>query len=88
MGSPYVHFLEELKSIDESDYGDFMRKVNEYIVELKDNKAAITTAQIEKKIDEIQTYVQYRPSWNINWTREQLNKDAEELIFLEAVGSL
>ena len=88
MASPYVHFLQEISSIEENDYGDFMRKVNEYLIELKENKNAVRTLEIEQIVDEIQRYIQFRPNWKIPETRERLTQDIEKLIHLEAVNSL
>ncbi len=87
MGSPYVHFLEQLSSIYDTDYGDYMRKVNCYLTELKEDKSAIKTPEILKKIEEIQDYIQYEPNWDIPTTQKKVLKDTEKLIYLEAVNS-
>ena len=67
--------------------GDFMRKINHELINMKKNKSAIEVAEIENKINEIQTYVQYYPNWNLTSTKEKLIGDVEELIHLEAIHS-
>ena len=88
MGSPYVHLLEQVNSIIDTDYGDYMRKVNNYLTELLENKTAVMTPAMLEKIIEIQNYIQFTPNWDVSMTQNKLLKDAENLIYLEALNSL
>lgn len=73
------HFIHEIKSIDDLDYGDFMRKANAYLLEFKDHvpHRSREKSSIDRKIEEIQLYLQYYPNWEIESTRERLLSDAE-----------
>lgn len=88
MGSPYIHFMEQVNSISEADYGDYMRKLNAYLVELKENKTAVMTPEILNKIEEMQRYIQFMPNWDISSTQEKVLEDADRLIQMESLGSL
>lgn len=83
MKTPAEIFLEQIKNINESDYGDFMRKANSYLLELKDKEEVAHQFSLRNKIITIQDYLQYRPNWDIQSTLQQLIEDAEEMIMLE-----
>lgn len=85
MSSPYVQFLKHIRSIDETDYGDFMRKANLYLNELKEEPSAAENPVIAERIEAMQKYIQYHPNWDIPTTREQIEMDTENLIFLESL---
>ena len=85
MSNPYVHFLKQVKSIDETDYGDFMRKANLYLNELKEEKSTVENPVIADRIVAMQKYIQYHPNWDIPSTLEQIEIDTENLIYLESV---
>ncbi len=87
MGSPFIHFLDELSAISETDYGDFMRKVNSYLLELKENDIAKNSAEISEKLDNMQDYVQFHPNWDLESTKEKIFRDADKLVDLESRNS-
>ena len=80
--------MEQANSITETDYGDYMRKLNAYLIELKENKAAIMTPEILAKIEEMQNYIQFMPNWDISSTQEKVLQDTDRLIQLESLSSL
>lgn len=75
------HFIHEIGSIDDLDYGDFMRKANAYLLEFKDHVPSRSREKhsILQKIDEIQLYLQYYPNWQIESTRLRLLSDAQDI---------
>lgn len=87
MSSPYVQFLKQIKSIDDTDYGDFMRRANLYINELQEDSATVANPIIADRIEAMKQYVQYHPNWDIESTREYIETDAENLIFLDSIYS-
>ena len=79
--------MEEVNTMVETDYGDFMRKVNSYLENLKDDENAVHSPDISEKISEMQEYLQFHPNWNIPSTREKILHDADQLIHLESQNS-
>ena len=72
-------FKQDICEILDSDYGDFMRKANVYLQSLKAAGKARANPEIEKRIAEMQLYIQYFPNWNVDSTRSRILKDAEAL---------
>ena len=70
-------FKTDLSGILESDYGDFMRKANQQILELKKELSYLHYPDVDRTIEEIQNYVQFYPTWMIESTREKAIKDAK-----------
>lgn len=68
-------FIENLNSIDESDYGDFMRKANVYLNYLKDDLSPMPQ-DVRSKLFEMQLYLQFISSWEIEPTRRRIITDA------------
>lgn len=87
MGNPYVQFLKQIKSIDDTDYGDFMRRANLYLNELQDESPSVANPVIAERIQAMKQYVQYKPNWDIESTRQNIEADAENLIFLDSIYS-
>jgi hypothetical protein len=72
-------FIMDIDEIHESDYGDFMRKANNYILKLRRRMRNFHDQDIDHKIDEMQDYVQFHPSWEVEATREKVLHDANTL---------
>ncbi len=68
-------FIENVNSIDETDYGDFMRKANVYLNHLKSDLAPMPQ-DIRSKVFEMQLYLQFISSWEIEPTRRRIVTDA------------
>lgn len=79
--------MEEVNTMVETDYGDFMRKVNSYLEHLKQDENVVHSPEIDEKIDEMKEYIQYHPNWDVPTTREKILHDADELINLESHNS-
>lgn len=87
MGNPYVHFLKQIKSIDDTDYGDFMRRANLYLNELQEEEPSALNPVIADRIEAMKNYIQYHPNWDIESTRRNIEIDTENLIFLDSIYS-
>lgn len=73
-------FVEEILEINEADYGDFMRRANMHLHELRDALHGVQDERVADKIDEMKLYVQYAPSWDIESTRDRILDDSKLLI--------
>ncbi len=71
-------FAELIRNITDTDYGDFMRKANSYLNELKVWLKG--SSSILKKIDEMQEYTQFAPNWNVELTRRRLLSDVTDIM--------
>ena len=77
--TPIEIFRDEVASIDEADYGDFMRKANHSLILLKEqiyNKAPL---HVQGFIDELKYIIDYMPNWNVDSTKEKVAQLAEEI---------
>ncbi|OFZ20402.1 MAG: hypothetical protein A2Z20_08805 [Bdellovibrionales bacterium RBG_16_40_8] len=73
-------FFEEIKSINDYDYGDFKRKANDCILRLKNNLAPFAGDNIHHKLSEMQMYTQFLPSGeDVAVTKKRLLNDAKYL---------
>lgn len=72
-------FVTDLNDIHEGEYGDFMRKANQHIIELRSEMRNLHNSEVNNKIDEIQNYVQFYPTWMIESTRDKAIHDAQEI---------
>jgi hypothetical protein len=72
-------FISEILSIEESDYGDFMRLANLYLNQLRKDLSIYYDKNINKKIDEMQIYLQFTPKWEVESTRKRVLADANYL---------
>ncbi|MBR7518325.1 hypothetical protein KC217_21905, partial [Mycobacterium tuberculosis] len=72
-------FIERVSNIQEADYGDFMRKANLYLNDLKKDLSPYISGEEKKKIDEIQLHLQFIPTWEIEPTRKQVVDAAKDL---------
>ena len=77
MNAAVEKFVTDLNGILESDYGDFMRKANQHIRELKNEMQFLHYPDVDRKVGEIQNYVQFYPTWMIESTREKAIQDAK-----------
>ncbi|OQW49216.1 MAG: hypothetical protein A4S09_03875 [Proteobacteria bacterium SG_bin7] len=68
-------FINNLQDISDPDYGDFMRKANVYLNDLKTDLTPMKQ-DVRAKIFEIQLYLQFISSWEIEPTRRRIIRDA------------
>ncbi len=72
-------FIMNTEAIEESDFGDFMRRENLYLADLKTALENQMSEKLKAKLEEMQKYLQFNPDWNLNQTKHQVLKDASEL---------
>lgn len=75
MIDPVESFVNDLKSIEDSDYGDFMRKANSYLNVLEQDLIPLDM-DVRAKLFEMKLYLQYLPSVNTEGIRELIIRDA------------
>lgn len=68
-------FINNLQEISDPDYGDFMRKANIYLNDLKTDLKPMKQ-DVRSKIFEIQLYLQFISTWEIEPTRRRIIRDA------------
>ncbi len=68
-------FINDINSIDDLDYGDFMRRANLYLNHLNENLRPFNQ-DIKKKLSEMQYYLQFVSNWDVESTRKRIIKDA------------
>jgi hypothetical protein len=86
INKPVEIFIREIQDITDDDYGDFMRKANAHVLELKHEIIVYLNPSIESVLQTIQNYLQFNPIWEIQPTRERLISDAriiDELLAAE-----
>lgn len=71
MNAAINKFIEDFSSIEDTDYGDFMRKANHYLLELDDEMSGISSESIKMQLEQMKVDVQYYPNWDIASTREK-----------------
>jgi hypothetical protein len=80
MNQNLENFTQDVSSILQYDYGDFMRSANTYLNHLRDVLSSLGDAEINKKIDDMQSYLQFSPNWDdVEGTRAKLLRDAHYL---------
>lgn len=70
MNPTVKYFIENILTINELDYGDFMRKANHYLLELEDKVAVTADPAAVVLLANIKLHLQYYPNWNIEQTRK------------------
>lgn len=61
------------------DYGDFMRSANVSLLLLREELRPLQDHFINDRIDLMQTYIQFSPSWNVQATCRKLLRDDQYL---------
>ncbi len=72
-------FVEKILSINELDYGDFMRKANHYLMELEAKVKATADPIAEALLADIKLHLQYYPNWNVTQTRKLIMDEVANL---------
>lgn len=64
-------FSKKFNSIDNLDYGDFMRRANLYLIELDEqiNK----NKEISHLMKQMKNEIQYNPNWDVQATRNSIS---------------
>ena len=79
MNNNIQNFIIKTSSLTGSDYGDFMRSENVYLNQLIKHLIILEDKNINSKLAEMQTYLQFMPNWDISSTRDKLLSDAHYL---------
>lgn len=77
--APIDDFINEINDIDETDYGDFMRKANHGLVILMEKIYNSSSSEVKKLLDELKYHIDYMPNWDVDSTREKVALLAEEI---------
>ncbi len=64
-------FSKKFNTIDNLDYGDFMRRANLYLMDLDAQIAK--NKEITNLMKKMKDEIQYNPSWDIQTTRASIN---------------
>lgn len=80
MNDLVFNFMKNTLKIEDADYGDFMRKENLYLTQLKEALGPEISAEVKLKFAEMQSYLQFYPSWNLDLTKQHLLGDARKLL--------
>jgi len=71
-------FTDQVLKVDEFDYGDCMREWNRELMFLKTHLRQ-PSEDVLQMLSEMQGYIQFYPSWDVESTREQILEDADHL---------
>lgn len=63
-------FSKKFNSIDNLDYGDFMRRANLYLIEL--DEQIHKNKEITNLMKQMKNEIQYNPNWDIQATRNSI----------------
>lgn len=79
MTTPIDDFINEINDIDETDYGDFMRRANHGLVILTDKIYTGSSSEVKKLLYELKYIIDYMPNWDVDSTREKVQLLAQEI---------
>lgn len=66
---------KQVEDLTEVEYGDFKRKVGQYINRFERQNEGQLSADLKNKLENIKTYVVYRPNGDIESTKQRLLQD-------------
>ena len=70
MATDIDFFIYDFSAIDETDYGDFMRKANYLLIQLDEEMCKTATPEVRSLLDEMKNDIQFHPNWERESTRE------------------
>lgn len=71
-------FIDQVKAVEEEDYGDCMREWNRELLFLRSHLKDAPTWMYQS-LNEMQGYIQFYPNWDVESTRAQILEDADHL---------
>ncbi|MGZ5280200.1 MAG: hypothetical protein ACXWC9_09670 [Pseudobdellovibrionaceae bacterium] len=71
-------FIDQVLKVEEFDYGDCMREWNRELMFLKRHLRQ-PSEDVLHKLSEMQGYIQFYPTWDVESTRDQILQDADHL---------
>lgn len=75
-------FIEGVENLYEEDYGDWMREVNAHLLDLMDTLKT-SGPEISGKLAQMQHYLQFNPTWEIEPTCKKILADANAILQTE-----
>ncbi len=76
-------FINDFAAIDETEYGDFMRKANHLLLDLEEKISAGSTDEVQQILKEMKDEIQFHPNWEKASTREDVLHLAEKVKQIE-----
>jgi hypothetical protein len=73
-------FIDQVRWLYEPEFGDFKRKVGLYIQRLEEANPSLKSGRAKEVLKDMRTTVVYTPNGDIEATRRQLLKMAQELV--------
>ncbi len=73
-------FIDQVRWLYEPEFGDFKRKVGLYIQRLEESNPSLKSGRAKEVLSDMKTTVVYNPNGDIEATRRQLLKMAQELV--------
>lgn len=75
-------FIYDFSAIDDTDYGDFMRKANHLLIELNAEIYESAAPEVRSLLDEMKNEIQFHPNWERESTREDILQLADKVKLL------
>ena len=88
MATDIDFFIYDFAAIEDTDYGDFMRKANHLLVDLDEKLYETAPAEVKSLLDKMKNEIQYHPNWEKDSTREDILQLAEKLKHLSEGNTL
>ncbi len=85
MNDAILDFIRNTDSIVETDYGDFMRRENLYLLQLREALSPLSN-ETKIAIRKMQDYLQFKPNWDLEATKHQIKSDAHDLMHLVEIN--
>lgn len=88
MATDIDFFIYDFAAIDETDYGDFMRKANHLLIDLDEKIYESAPAEVKSLLDEMKNEIQFHPNWEKDSTRAEILQLAEKVKLLKERNTL
>ncbi len=75
--TPINEFIKQISEINDTDYGDFMRKANHALLTLKEKIYDQSTLHVKELLNELQHTIQFYPNWDLESTKLKTSMLAE-----------
>ena len=79
-------FIEQVRWLYEPEFGDFKRKIGLYIQRLEETNPHLKSGPSKNVLGEMRTAVMYNPSGDIEATRREVLKMANQLLLGAPTG--
>lgn len=81
-------FIDQVRWLYEPEFGDFKRKLGLYIQRLEEAHPSLKSGRAKEVIGEIRNNVVFNPNGDMEFTRRQVIKMAQELLMAAPNGQL